>query len=150
LLDGTLNGSAAGGMLRVPRRQGRAAYTLLVSVPPQRPEHRDGGTVLLIHDPERLLQASPAMLRRVFGLTRREAELVEALVGGSGTAGFAMQAGISLNTVRFHLKSIYAKVGVRGQTDLLRTVLTTVAVLGGERHAPLWRDARVRRIRKHP
>jgi DNA-binding CsgD family transcriptional regulator len=150
VLDGTLNGTVAGGMVRVPRRQGRAAYTLLVAVPTHRPERRDGGVVLLIHDPERLLQASPAMLRRVLGLTRREAELVEALVGGIGTTGFAVQAGISLNTVRFHLKSIYAKVGVRGQADLLRTVLTTVAVLGGERHAPLWRDTRARRIRKHP
>ena len=66
------------------------------------------------------------------------------------TAEFAMQAGISLNTVRFHLKSVYAKVGVRGQADLLRTVLTMVTVLGGERHAALWRAARERGIRKHP
>jgi len=89
------------------------------------------------------------MLARVFGLTRREAELVAALAGGLGTAEFAMQAGISLNTVRFHLKSVYAKVGVHGQADLLRTVLTMVTVLGGERHAALWCAARERGIRKH-
>jgi DNA-binding CsgD family transcriptional regulator len=164
LLSGVRDGGAAGGTLRVPRRHGRAAYTLVISAQPHRHDHRDDaagagviarGAMVLIHDPDRRLQASPALLRRIFGLTRREAELVGALVAGIGTAGFALQAGISLNTVRFHLKSVYAKVEVRGQAELLRTVLTVVAVLGGERHAALWRPGvgragRDRQIRRHP
>ena len=155
LLNGLLHGDAAGGMLRAPRRHGRAPYTLLVSPQPQRVDDRGSGApargaVVLIHDPDRLLQPPPAMLRRVFGLTPRETELVGALVAGIGAGGFAVQAGISINTVRYHLKSIYAKIGVRGQADLLRTVLTTAAVLGGERHAPLWRTARERVNRRDP
>jgi DNA-binding CsgD family transcriptional regulator len=163
-IAGGVAGGAAGGTVRVPRRHGRAAYTLVVSAPAHRHDGRDDGAaggadargaMVLIHDPDRRLQAPPALLRRVFGLTRREAELVGALVDGIGTSGFALQAGISLNTVRFHLKSVYAKLAVRGQAELLRTVLTVVAVLGGERHAALWRAGasragRERQIRQHP
>jgi DNA-binding CsgD family transcriptional regulator len=159
LLAGVLHQGAAGGTLRVPRRSGRAPYTLLVAPQPGPHGLRDAGVAappdgatLLIHDPDRRMLPPPGMLRQVFGLTRREAELVESLISGIGTAGFAAQGGISVNTVRYHLKSIYAKVGVRGQADLLRTVLTTLAVLGGERHARLWRagTSRERQIRRRP
>ena len=78
----------------------------------------------------------------MFGLTRREAELTAALCAGVTPAQFAAQAGVSVNTVRFHLKSLYAKTETRGQADLIRVVMATIASLGSERYAPLWATAR--------
>jgi len=147
LLHDVLQGGASGGVLRVPRKHGRGAYTMLVSPQPGRLgllEGQEGGrgAMVVIHDPDRVPQVPARLLGAVYGLTRREEELATALVGGVGVAEFAAQAGISLNTVRFHLKAIYAKTGTRGQSDLVRAVMTTIATLGAERHLPLWRAAR--------
>ncbi len=142
----------AGGMLRVRRKHGRVAYTVLVTPQPRQlgidasaADEALHGAMVMIHDPDRLLQVPLAMMRTVFDLTGREAELTAALCGGISPAQFAAQAGVSLNTVRFHLKSVYAKTGTRGQTDLVRTILATLASLGFERHAPLWSTSRAGR-----
>jgi DNA-binding CsgD family transcriptional regulator len=93
----------------------------------------------MIHDPDRVVQTPAAVLRTVLGLTPREAELAVALCAGSEPSGFAAAAGVSTNTVRFHLKSIYAKTGARGQADLIRRISATLASLGRVGAAPAGR-----------
>ena len=46
------------------------------------------------------------------GLTPRERELLAALAGGLTNQQMATQLDISLNTVKFHLKNLYDKLGV--------------------------------------
>jgi len=46
------------------------------------------------------------------GLTPRERELLAALAGGLTNQQIAAQLDISLNTVKFHLKNLYDKLGV--------------------------------------
>ncbi len=46
------------------------------------------------------------------GLTRRECELLVALSGGLTNRQIARQSNISLNTVKFHLKHLYDKLGL--------------------------------------
>lgn len=46
------------------------------------------------------------------GLTPRERELLAALAGGLTNQQMAAQLDISLNTVKFHLKNLYDKLGV--------------------------------------
>ena len=46
------------------------------------------------------------------GLTPRERELLAALASGLTNQQMASQLGISLNTVKFHLKNLYDKLGV--------------------------------------
>lgn len=46
------------------------------------------------------------------GLTPRERELLAALAGGLTNQQMASQLDISLNTVKFHLKNLYDKLGV--------------------------------------
>ncbi|MEN8183325.1 MAG: LuxR C-terminal-related transcriptional regulator, partial [Myxococcota bacterium] len=53
------------------------------------------------------------------GLTRRETELVAALLEGYRVSTVARRLGISENTVRRHLKSIFLKLEVRSQAELL-------------------------------
>ena len=141
LIASVLRASApgAGGTVRVPRRGGHAAYCVLVAPPPA----QDGGAgaLLLIHDPDALVLPLPAMLRTLFNLTARESELVVALVAGLRLAEIASQSGTSLNTVKFHLKSVYLKTDTNSQAALIRKVAASLAGLGGEGFAPLWRQA---------
>jgi DNA-binding NarL/FixJ family response regulator len=60
---------------------------------------------------------------RACGLSVRELELFEHLVGGSDTRGIAQQMFVSENTVQDHLKSIFTKTGTSNRRTLLaRTV----------------------------
>jgi DNA-binding NarL/FixJ family response regulator len=60
---------------------------------------------------------------RACGLSARELELFERLIGGSDTRGIAQQMFLSENTVQDHLKSIFTKTGTSNRRTLLaRTV----------------------------
>jgi DNA-binding NarL/FixJ family response regulator len=52
-----------------------------------------------------------------FGLTRREAELVEQLVGGRTNAEIAAALHLTVKTVKNHLHNAYAKLGVRSRAE---------------------------------
>jgi DNA-binding NarL/FixJ family response regulator len=49
-------------------------------------------------------------------LTKREKEVLAALSRGPSYKEIAAVLGISLNTVRTHLKQVYSKLGVRSRT----------------------------------
>lgn len=51
------------------------------------------------------------------GLTRRERELLVGLSHGRTNAQLARDLGISINTVKFHLKNTYEKLGARNRAD---------------------------------
>jgi DNA-binding CsgD family transcriptional regulator len=48
---------------------------------------------------------------------------------GGGIAEAAERLGLSIETARFYSKTLYAKLDVRGQAELTRRILTSVAVL---------------------
>ncbi|MDX1385903.1 MAG: helix-turn-helix transcriptional regulator, partial [Thermoanaerobaculia bacterium] len=52
-------------------------------------------------------------------LTERQLEILEQLVSGRRIPAIAGELFLSPHTVRNHLKSIYAKVGVSGQSELI-------------------------------
>jgi DNA-binding CsgD family transcriptional regulator len=56
-------------------------------------------------------------------LTRAELRLAVALFHGRSVEGYAKEAGISINTARWHVKQIYQKAGVRRQTELIHLLL---------------------------
>jgi DNA-binding CsgD family transcriptional regulator len=62
-----------------------------------------------------------AVLCRAYALTRREREVVAALVRGSDTRGLSERLSISRHTVQDHLKSVFDKIGVRSRRELLAT-----------------------------
>lgn len=57
------------------------------------------------------------------GLSSREREILDRLLDHQRVPGIARTLGISEHTVRNHLKSIYAKVGVHSQEELLDYVV---------------------------
>ena len=60
-------------------------------------------------------------------LTPREEDVVQLLLEGLTTSDMADRLGISLHTVRDHLKRLYRKTGVRSRSELLSLVSTAGA-----------------------
>jgi len=56
-------------------------------------------------------------------LTPTESRVAMALFKGQSVGAYAKEAGISINTVRWYVKQIHAKTGVRCQTELFRLLL---------------------------
>jgi DNA-binding CsgD family transcriptional regulator len=60
-------------------------------------------------------------------LTPAETRIAIALFKGQSVEAYAKEAGISINTARWYVKQIYAKTGVKRQTELIRMLLKTMA-----------------------
>ena len=62
---------------------------------------------------------SHAVLRGLYGLTAAQAAVTTFLFEGQSVEQTAQQLGLSVNTVRSHLKQVFTKCGVHSQTELL-------------------------------
>jgi DNA-binding CsgD family transcriptional regulator len=62
-------------------------------------------------------------LKSLFGLTQSEALVAKALTDGKSVEEIASGAGISLNTTRVHLKSVFGKTGTNRQARLVALLL---------------------------
>jgi len=58
-----------------------------------------------------------------FGLTRRQIEVVDLLIGGATNQTIARLLGITRRTVEVHLSAIYDRAGVENRTSLVSIVL---------------------------
>lgn len=58
-------------------------------------------------------------ISRAFSLTTSETNIVELMVRGLKPKEIAYEVGVSLNTVRSHLRTLYAKMQVRSFNDVL-------------------------------
>ncbi len=85
---------------------------------------RQGGVLVLIADPERECVLDGPVLMRLLGLTPAETRVAGLLTNGWSTARISGHLGIQENTVRAHLKSMFAKTGTRGQGELIKFLLT--------------------------
>ncbi|WP_124380577.1 helix-turn-helix transcriptional regulator [Ralstonia sp. SET104] len=72
-------------------------------------------------------QPASLWLTDAFHLTRREADVADLLAGGSDPACIARTLGISLDTVRTHLKHVYRKTNTHSQCDVVRLMLALSA-----------------------
>jgi DNA-binding CsgD family transcriptional regulator len=80
-----------------------------------------GGALILLRD---LCDASgvpdPALLRRLFGLTRAEAEVAYALYGGATKGAAAAMRGLRESTIRSQVDATLLKTGTANVRDLER------------------------------
>lgn len=97
------------------------------------------GVVMYLFDSNRDINVVCGELARIFGLTKSEVRLAEALVGGDTTRGYSEAHGVSINTVYTHLKSLLSKTGVNRQAELVRLILEYAQTLPGPER-PHWAD----------
>ena len=82
------------------------------------------GAVVIIVDPARPSWIDPASVAAVLELTLTESQLAVALAAGETVDDIAAATGRAEETVRWHLKQIYRKLGISRQVDLVRRVLS--------------------------
>jgi DNA-binding CsgD family transcriptional regulator len=125
--------SQSGGGLNVTRPNGRRALQVLVSpIRPQQSLHLGARAVAAIYvtDPEQVSERPEVVLMRLYGLTPAEAKVAALIVRGMSARQAAEGLAISYNTVKSHLKRVFAKTGSNGQGDLIRLIVGRAAQTG--------------------
>ena len=108
--------------MQVPRA-GRASLSLLVE---PHPLERSGlgAAVIFATDPERGRGASAETLSARYGFTPAEWDVAQRLAAGADLEHIAAELGITLHTVRGHLKHVFTKAGVHRQAELVARLLS--------------------------
>jgi DNA-binding CsgD family transcriptional regulator len=91
-----------------------------------------GAPAALVHLSDGLVDVDPRRRRRMqemWNLSDVEAGVATAVVQGADLATYAKERGVSRNTVRTQLNSVFAKCGARRQVDLARVVLSGPAYM---------------------
>lgn len=62
------------------------------------------------------------LVANTYGLTAAEMRAIEGLISGKAAAEIAKDAGLSRETIRAQIRSLYAKTGAHSQADIIRLV----------------------------
>jgi DNA-binding CsgD family transcriptional regulator len=120
-MDAHSEGGAGGGV-RIKRNSGRPHWLALTSPYPRFLEHLPLPTPAVV---VRILETEvhPILLGKhadLFRLTHREIEVGCELLEGHSIESLAVHLGISRNTARVHLQSLFRKTETNRQSDLIR------------------------------
>ena len=124
-------GSAEGGSMLVSRPETRSPLVLHVS-----PVHDPGmesrksriATLVLAIDPADRTGIDPARVGKALGLTRAESRVAVSLAEGKTIDDIAAESGRSRTTVKWHIRHIYAELGVSRQIELAHLVTSLADV----------------------
>jgi len=109
----------------IPRKSDGPPYKLIMYALPRNLSQTifdadQGLAVLLINDPETLGDLNTSLLHNFYNLTRAETALAQSMFLGNSLPEASEQLGVSINTTRTQLRSIFKKVGVHSQAALLK------------------------------
>jgi DNA-binding CsgD family transcriptional regulator/PAS domain-containing protein len=133
LIRAALKGAPAGSM-SLPLRDQSLLTILVVSIRGQDigrlsdGDMRDAAVLIVIIDPANRTGVPMAWMMDAYGLTQAEARVALAAASGSTVPESASQLGLSSNTVKTHLRKVFAKTGIHRQTELVRLV-TAIGLL---------------------
>ena len=124
-------GSAEGGSMLVGRPGTRSRLVLHVS-----PVHDPGmesrksrvAMLVLAIDPADRTGIDPARVGKALGLTRAESRVAVSLAEGKTIDDIAAESGRSRTTVKWHIRHIYAELGVSRQIELAHLVTSLADV----------------------
>ncbi|OIO69692.1 MAG: hypothetical protein CO186_09965 [Zetaproteobacteria bacterium CG_4_9_14_3_um_filter_49_83] len=83
--------------------------------------------VMTITNPDQMMINSPSLLEDIYGLSPSEAEVALHLANGITPTEIAAKKNVKLPTIRTQLISIYHKVGVKSQAQLIKILLNSAA-----------------------
>lgn len=130
-LEDRVHAVARGGapcVLCVPLPAAREALELRFT--PFRTDEGRRRVAVVVHDPARTRAVCIARLRELYEFTRAEAEVAARLADGCSLDAAATQLGVSLDTVRTHVRHLFAKCGVGTRAALLQRLALGAARVG--------------------
>lgn len=122
-----LSGAARLCAVLIPRRSGRRPFLAFVC----RVELESaaaGYATVLIRDADAEHVETDGLLAQLFGLTPSEVRVALGIARGDSPQSLARHLGLSVETVRSHLKRVFFKTATRNQADLVRLVVGECAV----------------------
>jgi DNA-binding CsgD family transcriptional regulator len=131
-MTGASKGEDAGAVLRLARPSGRPALEVVVTPIRQATSplfDRRATAAIFVAESDAQAERPPERLRRIYGLTPMEAEVASRIASGMGLGEISDALGISIHTVRGHLKQLFRKTGAHRQAELVRVLLTGLADL---------------------
>lgn len=118
----------ASELLRAPRNGERPPLDILaVSLDGLDLAQGGAAMALFLSDADHASETPASVLQRLYGLTAAESRVAGEILRGSGIDEAAANLGLKRETVRTHLKHVFAKVGTTRQADLVRLLLTGAA-----------------------
>lgn len=116
----------AGGLIRLPSQDAKpislSIYPFLAPTPSD--GHHVPSALIFIGDPDLHNLPHRDVLAQMYGLTKAEAKLFEALLAGERLQNYAERSSIGLQTVKTQLSRLFYKTGSARQTDLVRDGLS--------------------------
>ena len=131
--------AAVSGSMTMGLAPGRPPLTLHINPVSLRADfgaQRVAALVLLVN-PEQPPHIDPVQVAALLGLTRAESQVAVALARGHSVRDIAVTTYRTQAAVRWHVRRVYAKLGISRQADLVRMVLTTAGVPTAARLTPL-------------
>lgn len=125
-------GAAVVEAMRVPRSGGREFGLVIRPVPANQWSEAEAlpAVAIFLSDPLEQAEAPVQVIKQLFGFTPAEASLALLMANGMSLDEAAEAMGVSRNTVRTHLRAVFAKTGVTRQPMLVSLILKSVASLG--------------------
>ena len=108
------------------RPHGEHDMSVMIIANPRHDGRNDGGLPevgIFLRDTAQRTTLDPKVLKKLFDFTQTEIRLAICLSEGSSLEDAAVDLGIKLATVRVHLRSMFGKVGVHRQSELIRRIL---------------------------
>ncbi|MCA1451780.1 helix-turn-helix transcriptional regulator [Bradyrhizobium sp. BRP22] len=137
LIDAASRG-APGGTMGIPHPTDGRLVTLLVSSVRSRDRDRfasidlrDPAAMVFALDPAAPTTIPTAWIMDAYGLTLAEARVALQASHGHSVGEIGMRLNISPNTVKTHLRHVYAKTEVRGQVELAALIASLKVMAGG-------------------
>jgi len=120
------DGDPAASLSMVIRRPSSRLPFVLMVMPKQLPAATLGCNApvafLFLRDLDRQLDISIAAFSKAYQLTRAETRLVKQFATGLSLGEYAASAGLSEDTVRWHMKNVLAKTNCSSQVQLLNLI----------------------------
>ena len=95
-------------------------------------EAREAVALLMLSDPQSTSYPDAAALMSLYGLTPREASFAQTLVETRGMRPTSDELGISPETARRHLKSVFEKTRTHSQSELIHLLVRHPAAFVGQ------------------
>ena len=124
------NGLSAGGALLISRKSGMPLNVVVSPVRSLRTDFRETvRAVVYVTDPSLRIRPCNELLEAIYGLTPAECRIALLVGDGFSAATIREMAGITANTLRTHLASIYRKTNTARQTQLVK-LISLIGMLG--------------------